>query len=243
MMEKHYVTSDIHGHARRFYRLLDKMAPDKDDHLYILGDVIDRGPDGIRLLREIMDMIKAPSAPHIHLLLGNHEDMLLKCFGNWWLPDLETRNWKQFQNWRWNGGEPTIRAFQKLYPEEQQEIIAFLQQLPDHLTVRVEDQNYYLVHGWPGNTKNERVWGRPESQTQVNPMTDSRLIIGHTPVFLLDYTYANQSVHFRKLMEDNSHLKIMHTPGFIDIDCGCGHDIRVERLAALRLEDMREYYV
>ncbi len=50
----HYVMSDIHGEADRFHAMLEKIHFSDDDTLYILGDVIDRGPDGISLLREIM---------------------------------------------------------------------------------------------------------------------------------------------------------------------------------------------
>lgn len=42
-----YVLSDIHGHEDRFNSILRQI------HLHILGDVIDRGPSGIRLLRNI----------------------------------------------------------------------------------------------------------------------------------------------------------------------------------------------
>ena len=47
-----YVMSDIHGQARRFHSILDQIALKDEDTLYILGDVIDRNPDGIRILRE-----------------------------------------------------------------------------------------------------------------------------------------------------------------------------------------------
>ena len=51
-----YVMSDIHGEANRFHAMLEKIRVSADDTLYILGDVIDRGVDGINLLLEIMEM-------------------------------------------------------------------------------------------------------------------------------------------------------------------------------------------
>ena len=50
----HYVLSDIHGEADRFHAMLEEIRLSKDGTLYILDDVIDRGPAGISLLREIM---------------------------------------------------------------------------------------------------------------------------------------------------------------------------------------------
>ena len=65
-----YVMSDIHGRIRPYHRMLKKIGFCEDDTLYILGDVIDRNPSGISILKEIMD------TPNIRLLLGNHEYMM-----------------------------------------------------------------------------------------------------------------------------------------------------------------------
>ena len=50
-----YVMSDIHGNMRRFHSVMEQINLQPEDTLYILGDVIDRHPDGIRILRKIMD--------------------------------------------------------------------------------------------------------------------------------------------------------------------------------------------
>ena len=68
----HYVMGDIHGEADRFHAMLKKIQFSEDDILILLGDVIDRGPDGITLLLEIMDM------SNVIMLLGNHEYMMLQ---------------------------------------------------------------------------------------------------------------------------------------------------------------------
>ena len=69
-----YVTSDLHGFSlEKFKGYLEQVNFSKDDFLYVLGDVIDRGPDGIKILKWLMTMHNAK------LILGNHEDMLLKC--------------------------------------------------------------------------------------------------------------------------------------------------------------------
>ena len=69
-----YVMSDIHGQGALFHEMLDQIQFSDEDTLYILGDVIDRGPDGIALLKEIKDK------KNIHMLLGNHESMMLQCY-------------------------------------------------------------------------------------------------------------------------------------------------------------------
>ena len=42
-----YVMSDIHGHLHRFESIMEQIKLGEDDHLFVLGDVIDMLPDGI----------------------------------------------------------------------------------------------------------------------------------------------------------------------------------------------------
>ena len=44
-MGRNYVMSDIHGMSDLLKKMLDMIQPGADDRVYILGDMIDRGPD------------------------------------------------------------------------------------------------------------------------------------------------------------------------------------------------------
>ena len=68
-----YVISDIHGQYNMFIELLDKIDLKDTDTLYILGDVLDRGPHPIKTIRKLMEM------PNAICLVGNHEFMAMKC--------------------------------------------------------------------------------------------------------------------------------------------------------------------
>lgn len=224
----HYVMSDIHGEAERFYAMLDKIGFSKSDTLYILGDVIDRGPDGIELLQYIM------ASRNIELLMGNHEYMCMMSLGR--EPDPVER-----QRWNANGNRPTVAAFYQLDRNTQRRLVRFLESLPFHMDIKVNGKRFYLVHGFPRRDAYDELWGRP-GLDEPNPIGDCQLIIGHTPVLNLirgsdaRYTYAND------LMNRGDHLRICHAPGFIDIDCACGHSLPIRALACLRLEDMEEFY-
>ena len=71
-----YVISDIHGQYKSFIKMLDLIRFSKDDTLYVLGDVIDRGPDGIKILQHLMKMKNA------ELFMGNHELLMLDALKN-----------------------------------------------------------------------------------------------------------------------------------------------------------------
>ena len=45
-----YVMSDIHGMGALLEKMLEKLSFSEEDVLYILGDMIDRGPDPAKVL-------------------------------------------------------------------------------------------------------------------------------------------------------------------------------------------------
>ena len=213
-----YCMADLHGELDFFQEMLEQIHFSDTDHLYILGDVIDRGPGGVDILEQIMD------APNITMLLGNHEQMCLSTLG----PHNE---WGARDLWRHNGGATTYREL--LYhrtPQQRNRILRFLSGLQDHLDLTVDGQKFHLVHGCPGEDHETRIWGRVEPDS-TSPYPDTICIVGHTPtVFLTDKTDEVYS--------------IWHGNGVIDIDCGCGHlNVMNRRLACLRLDDMAEFYV
>lgn len=212
-----YVMSDIHGESKRFYAMLKKLRFAFGDMLYILGDVIDRGPDGVALLRYILEQ------PNMVLLLGNHEQMCLDYYR-------EGATFVEALRWNRNGNAQTLRAMEHMRPKLRHEFLEKMRRLPDQLELTVGNRTFCLVHGFPSESTYERLWGRPDYYAPA-PMPGKTVIVGHTPV-----------VAFSKHEPVRDHFRILHAPGFIDIDCGCGHSSEERRLACLRLEDMEEFY-
>ena len=68
-----YVMSDIHGQYDMFMELLGKIELKDTDILYVLGDVLDRGPHPIKTLQQLMKM------SNVICMVGNHELMALEC--------------------------------------------------------------------------------------------------------------------------------------------------------------------
>jgi bis(5'-nucleosyl)-tetraphosphatase (symmetrical) len=69
----HYLVGDIQGCASALDRLLDEIAfsPSRD-HLYVLGDLVNRGPGSLATLRRLRGLGAAASC-----VLGNHDWHLL----------------------------------------------------------------------------------------------------------------------------------------------------------------------
>ena len=134
-----YVMSDIHGCLNRYRNVLRQIRLRKDDHLYILGDVIDRGPEGLRILKDTMER------GNVTLLLGNHEHMMLEALSH---PD----NDELLELWYANGGRVTHEHFKHCNLTYRAEVLSYIRNLPLNLEVSVNGTDYLLVHGAPAST-------------------------------------------------------------------------------------------
>jgi hypothetical protein len=108
-----YVIGDTHGHhaqvteALREVGLLDAGGgwAGGDARLWFLGDLTDRGPDGIGVIDLIMGLQPQATAAggEVGCVLGNH-DLLL--YGSYYIPDAHiTPDRTIIQSWALNGGQ------------------------------------------------------------------------------------------------------------------------------------------
>lgn len=219
-----YVMSDIHGSLSRFRMVMEQIGLTVGDSLYVLGDVIDRGHFGIRILQELMDM------PNATVLLGNHEQMMRNALQE--KSDLR----ENLRLWYGNGGKITHMDYYALEAGEQAAILEYIRQMPLAAEVAVNGRTYLLVHGAPpelygqipSDAENERkfaVWTRLRPEDK---MPDGKTVIfGHTPT-----AYYQEDIP----------LRIWHGGDKIGIDCGAGKNHATCRLACMRLDDMAEFY-
>ena len=71
-----YVVSDVHGFRDDFVHGLEDVDFSADDELWVLGDLLDRGPDGIGVVDFVRGLQEElPGA--VHVLMGNHEILAL----------------------------------------------------------------------------------------------------------------------------------------------------------------------
>ena len=228
-----YAMSDIHGCYDKYRTMLSEIEFRSTDILYVLGDVIDRGPDGVKILQD-MNM-----RPNVFPILGNHEFTAAVCLP--WLTQEITRQSlasltedqvAAFGDWMTNGGEPTIQSLWKLNPEDRQDILEYFQEMELYAEVEAGGKSFVLTHAALENFDAEKpldayelqdfLFGRPEPESVYYP--DRILVFGHTPTRLL----CGQD-------------KIFRSGTMIDIDCGCVFP--GGRLGCLRLDTMEEFYV
>ena len=181
-----YILSDIHGQMRRFQSVMRQINLQPEDTLYVLGDVIDRHSDGIKILRQLMAM------PNVKLLLGNHEFMMLNSL---YYPAPEEEKWPAYyledrlRLWYNNGGKVTHDYLKRIRKSIRTEIFEFLDKLPVNCEVNVNGEHYLLTHAAPAceypkyayRYDSERkfcVWQRYK---QFPILEGKTVIFGHTP--------------------------------------------------------------
>lgn len=69
-----YCISDIHGEYNLLCRLLEKIKFSQDDRLFVLGDMIDKGKESVRVLKFLYSM------PNAFCIQGNHEYDFIKYY-------------------------------------------------------------------------------------------------------------------------------------------------------------------
>ncbi|WP_291726575.1 metallophosphoesterase family protein [Bernardetia sp.] len=127
---KRFAIGDIHGCSKTFKTLVeDKVQLTKDDHLFLLGDYIDKGLDSIGVLDYILYLKE--SGFQVFPLMGNHEYNLLEAKERY-----NERTFKRFL--RINKNQNIVDEQMNIKPRYQR----FLESLPYYY----ELEDYHLVH-------------------------------------------------------------------------------------------------
>ena len=127
-----YVTSDAHGHVRALDEALSKISLTSDDTLYVLGDMIDRGPDPVGVIKLVR------SLPNARVLKGNHEQIMLDAIIGQDPLDAET--------WDINGGWTTREQLNDMEFDAYEELVRWMAALPLYAVAETEERPYLLVH-------------------------------------------------------------------------------------------------
>lgn len=129
-----FACSDIHGNFEVYKQVINKIS--ENDKLYIIGDVIDRGSDGIKILLDIMQR------DNVEFIIGNHEWMMLISI----LSDWDGR-FVSIWTHPSNKGLVTKEAFMQLDEDTQDKLVKFLCNC--NAVVKIEENNkvYNLIHG------------------------------------------------------------------------------------------------
>ncbi len=228
-----YATSDLHGYPlEKFKALLEKAGFCDNDFCFVLGDVIDRGPEGIKTLRWLMNQA------NFELILGNHEAMMLACdficddITEESVASLTREKFNTYSTWISNGGNLTLNELADLPKEERKYVFEYLREAPLYETVTAGGRDFLLTHSGLGSFDKSKkisdysvfdlIWNRPNFNARY--FDDILTVFGHTPTHFYGPEYKGKAIV---------------TDTWIDIDTGaaCGDSPML-----LRLDDLKEFY-
>lgn len=220
-----YAMSDLHGCYDKFIKMLEKIGFKDNDSLYILGDIVDRGPDGIKIFQDII------KRKNIIALRGNHDFLayhLLKAL----ISGQDDSIIEKYRRWIFDGGLPTQEGFNKLNEAEQKKLLMYMNYMPIYEEIEVNGNKFFLSHTVPSKERmsdfdkllwQEFIIGEPEYEKEY--FADKYVVTGHTPTGFIDTRYKG------KIWQSNRHIAI---------DCGA---VFGNPLGCICLDNFEEFYV
>ncbi|HJA66896.1 hypothetical protein B5F07_07740 [Lachnoclostridium sp. An169] len=211
-----YAVSDIHGCYEQYKELLNKTGFSGNDTLYVLGDVLDRGPEPIQILADMAGRY------NVIPLIGNHEYMALSVLKSL-MKEITEDNYdkvlnqnfmKSYQYWLSSGGQVTLDQFRKLNPDDRAFLLDYLEEFQLYNEFTLNGEKYVLVHADIAGEEKDRPLENCGIEDLIFTQADYSkiysssyyLVTGHTPTFKIDMEYAG------KIYRKNRHIAI---------DCGC----------------------
>ena len=205
-----YVMSDIHGCYEEYRELLEKINFSDVDELYVLGDAMDRGPEPIKVMQDLM------CRPNVFYILGNHDAIFLSIIKALAAESTGKEALSAYRAWMQDGGEPTVAQFLRLPLQGQADILEFLESAAAYEMLEENECLYILVHAGLENFSPSKeldeydsvdfLVERADYGKRYYPSERIFLVTGHTPTPLI--------------REDKKPL-VYCGNGHIAIDCGC----------------------
>ena len=230
-----YVIGDIHGDKEKYDAMLEKLAPTENDTVFVLGDVINIGAEGIAILQDMM------YRANVYPVLGEHEFTAKKVFpliaefssAEEAKEKLSGEDKELFDKWLSMKSEKTTEDFLSLDEEGKESIIDYLSEFEPFEEIEAGGKSFVLCHaGIDGFAEDKDLSEYDEeafvfAKTDYNTIyfADRYLVTGHTPTALIDRSLTG------KVYSKKRHLAL---------DCGCGYG---GRLAAVCLDKLKVYYV
>ena len=124
----HYFVSDLHGEYELFLKLLRGIGFSEGDRMFILGDMMDKGPHSVRLMRCIASL-----PDNIFPILGNHELAFLKYYRS--LLETDAPDFEQI-----------LEKLQAYFPSGEDAIDFALMDFLESLPLYIEEEDFICVH-------------------------------------------------------------------------------------------------
>lgn len=232
-MKNIYCISDIHNDLDSFCKMLDLIKFTKDDEMYILGDIFDRGSDPFGLYKKIRNH------ENIFSIMGNHELSLARSI----------YEYEKYENEQRNDREPVNQSHRQLLKRLEgaslAEFLDWIIKMPFQREIVVEDRKYLLAHAGTTNPDEGawfhfHLWGKlPDDRFWENGIEGYVSVVGHFTTNVVRKELGEKQVYPNAVWSNEK-------KNVYAIDCGNGYRseyLEFVRLGCLRLNDHQCFYV
>jgi serine/threonine protein phosphatase 1 len=204
-----YIVGDLHGMFDELLVLLDHIGFNSNDRLFSVGDLVDRGPKSIELLREFR------IRDNWYFVKGNHEDMMINS--------IVFKSPNDYDLWLSNGGN---WIFSENDDELTEIAIWMSENIPTIMVVGENENRFNVCHAELLNFKSIFGVSNKDVDTWNFTSTEEEEIIWGRNIYK-DYEsdYFINDNPFRYHSSELSTTYVGHTPHFLDKE-----DMKVLRL-------------
>jgi serine/threonine protein phosphatase 1 len=224
-MKRTIVISDIHGCIKRFLQLINEVNyKPHEDHLILLGDYVDRGPDSRQVVEEVMRLVREDGAI---ALQGNHDERFVEVVKGVVPTALEkflTHGGRQTLE-SYAGADASLEDFRHVVSNRYADHLAFLDDLPYYY----EDDRFIYVHAG--------IHPMYADKWKEQPKRD---FLYMKEPFLSQRTAAGKTVIFGHTRTSELHGKpdVWFGEGKIGIDGGCAYGQQLNALVIYGPDNM-----
>ena len=265
-----YVVGDIHGCYKSWIALKRKIEKQDPDAVFILvGDIVDRGPDTMKMLDWALDNI-TPDGKY-QMIIGNHEFEKLDILSEFFEQNHSVEDTSYSQEVMFDLRQDTYDFKEKMMANKVSvkklyDIYRFFLSLPYYkefdITMEKKQQHFIVVHGGlplPCINKDETFRKRSillntkedvrafQTSLHREDIVWSRVLIGNPNLKKTIVVHGHTpTISTMEIAVGAIPAKITFKPHDINVDCGEVYrntTRNMGNLAAIRLEDLREFYV
>lgn len=236
-----YIMAELHGNARAYFRMKDKIEFDNHDILYILGDILGGNSKNPKECLNILDDVMRND--NITLVLGDIEYVFIMYSLEHKYTEKE-RQKKYIQGF--DGGDAFLQHMDKISARDKKKYVDYLIGCEVAEIVSVGKRYFYLVHAAPSMCKkeNEILWQSQVVKNEIvmgkdyweEVLSDPKMseakkrewdnfivICGHVPAWHLAKEDVAEYDNYLKSGK-NGYQKIYQKGKNINIHCGCQRD-------------------
>jgi serine/threonine protein phosphatase 1 len=225
---KKFVIGDIHSQCNKLKKLLQISGFNyQEDLLISLGDVVDRGPNPMSTIKELLKIKNTIN------IMGNHDYSF-----NIWCRNIEMKHLLDSKY----GSNITMISYLNLTENKKNQIIDFLN---SQIPYFIDDQNRLFIHAGidmtspiSENTISTLIWDRtffesvlssqPSKNIKIRTIEDfSEIYIGHTPTTL----FKKVGLKFKKSNNKSEFYdKPINIKNVWNMDTGCGYNHKLSMM-------------